>query len=61
VKALLLSQLGKLLYRLLPLIVDRIVAYLKEEAEKRERQRRADDLNNSKDEDEFDDASRNLP
>ena len=43
------------------MLMDWLVAYLKEEAAKRERQRRADDLNDSTTEDEFDRGADRLP
>jgi hypothetical protein len=55
------SLLGSLLMRLLPMLMDWLVAYLKEQQRKAEQRRRADDLNNSKDEDEFDRGSDSLP
>jgi hypothetical protein len=55
------SLLGSLLMRLLPMLMDWLVAYLKEQQRKAEQRRRADDLNNSKDEDEFDRSSDSLP
>jgi len=57
VKALLIE----LVLKAFSVLLNILVAHFKSEAEKRERQRRADDLNNSKDEDEFDEASRRLP
>lgn len=53
--------LVKLILKALPLIVNMIVDYLKKEAEKRERERRARDVIDSKDEDEFDRSTSRLP
>lgn len=55
------SLLGSLILRLLPVLMDWLVAYLKEQQRKTEQRRRADELNNSKDEDEFDNASDRTP
>ena len=52
---------GQLILKALPLIFDWLVAYIKSETERRERQRRADELKNATSEDEFDRASDRLP